>query len=87
MRNALWFFLGAVGLVLLITCANIANITLARLSGRETEMGVRSALGAGRSRLTGQLLTEGMVLAAMGSGLGLLLARVGIPAFLAMAPG
>ncbi len=85
-KTTLFFFLGAVGLVLLITCANIANLILARLSSRETEMGIRTALGAGTSRLVGQLLTEGIVLAFLGSGLGLLIAWVGTPLFLSLAP-
>jgi putative ABC transport system permease protein len=72
--------------VLLITCANIANLILARLSSRESEMGIRTALGAGTSRLTSQLLTEGLVLAILGSGLGLLIAWLGTPVFLALAP-
>jgi putative ABC transport system permease protein len=85
-RNTLFLFLGAVGLVLLITCANIANLILARLSSRETEMGIRTALGAGTPRLTGQLLTEGLVLALLGGGLGLVIAWVGTPLFLSLAP-
>jgi len=85
-KNTLFLFLGAVGLVLLITCANIANIILARLSSRETEMGIRTALGAGTPRLTGQLLTEGLVLALLGGGLGLVIAWVGTPLFLSLAP-
>ena len=85
-ENTLFFFLGAVGLVLIITCANIANLILARLSGREPEMGIRTALGAGTTRLIGQFLTEGIVLALLGSGLGLLIAWVGTPLFLSLAP-
>lgn len=85
-KNTLFLFLGAVGLVLLITCANIANLILARLSSRETEMGIRTALGAGTPRLTGQLLTEGFILALLGGALGVLIAWFGTPLFLAMAP-
>jgi len=85
-KNTLFLFLGAVGLVLLITCANIANLILARLSSRESEMGIRTALGASTPRLTGQLLTEGLILALLGSGLGLLIAWVGTPLFLSLAP-
>ena len=85
-KNTLFLFLGAVGFVLLITCANIANLILARLSSRESEMGIRTALGAGTARLTSQLLTEGLILALLGSGLGLLIAWVGTPLFLSMAP-
>lgn len=85
-RTTLLFFLGAVGLVLLITCANIANLLLARMSGRETELGVRTALGADTPRLVGLLLNEGLVLALLGSAAGLLVAWVGTPFFLSMAP-
>jgi putative ABC transport system permease protein len=85
-KNTLFLFLGAVGLVLLITCANIANLILARLSSRETELGIRTALGAGTPRLTSQLLTEGLVLALLGSGFGLLIAWAGTPLFLTLAP-
>jgi putative ABC transport system permease protein len=85
-RNTLILFLGAVGLVLLITCANIANLILARLSSRESELGIRTALGAGTPRLTGQLLTEGFILALLGGGLGLVIAWAGTPLFLSMAP-
>ncbi|MFC1662305.1 FtsX-like permease family protein [Gemmatimonadota bacterium] len=85
-RPTLLVFLGAVGLVLLITCANIANLILARMSSRETELGIRTALGADTPRLVGLLLSEGLVLALLGSGVGLLLAWVGTPLFLSLAP-
>ncbi len=85
-KNTLFLFLGAVGLVLLITCANIANLILARLSSRESEMGIRTALGAGTGRLTGQLLTEGLILALLGAGVGLAVAWVATPVFLSLAP-
>ncbi len=85
-RTTLLAFLGAVGLVLLITCANIANLILARMSGRETELGIRAALGADSRRLAGHLLTEGMVLALLGSAAGLLLARLLTPLFISLAP-
>jgi predicted permease len=85
-KNTLFLFLGAVGFVLLITCANIANLILARLSSRESEMGIRTALGAGTARLTSQLLTEGLILALLGSGLGLFTAWAGTPLFLSLAP-
>jgi putative ABC transport system permease protein len=85
-RNTLFLFFGAVGLVLLITCANIANLILARFSTRETELGIRTALGAGIPRLTSQLLTEGLILALLGSALGLAIAWLGTPVFLSLAP-
>ncbi|MGW8265023.1 MAG: ADOP family duplicated permease [Longimicrobiales bacterium] len=85
-RTTLLFFLGAVGLVLLITCANIANLILARMASRETELGIRTALGASRSRLAGLLLNEGLVLALLGGGVGLAIAWVGTPFFISLAP-
>jgi predicted permease len=85
--NVLWVVMATIGIVMLIVCANVANLLLVRTQGRQQELAMRAALGAGRGRIVGELLTESILLAFLGGLLGLAVAGAGLRLLRAIDPG
>src|SRR5262249_46144700 len=84
--TVLWVLMGTIGLVLLIACANVANLLLVRVEGRQQELAIRAALGAGWGRIAREMLVESITLSILGGGIGVGLAYVGLRVFVAMGP-
>jgi predicted lysophospholipase L1 biosynthesis ABC-type transport system permease subunit len=84
--NLLWVLMGGVAVVLLIACANVANLYLVRADGKQTEMAVRAAMGAGRARIAWEYLKESLVLVVLGGAGGLGVGYAGLRALVALAP-
>ena len=84
--NVLWVVMGSIGLVMLIVCANVANLLLVRVESRRQELALRAALGAGRGRIAGELFLESAILGFLGSGVGLVLAVIGLRILISVAP-
>ena len=84
--NVLWVLMGTIGIVLLIACANVANLMLVRADGRQQELAIRAALGAGRVRIARELLVESLTLGALGGLSGLVLAHAGLRVLVAIGP-
>jgi len=84
--NVLWVLMGSIAVVLLVACANVANLLLVRVEGRRQELAVRTALGAGRGRIATGLLSESLILGVAGSAIGLALAYIALRIIVAMAP-